>query len=86
MEAVVEFIGSQSVATPEALLLEQESYDELERYLDYLGEIDRELMRLFYLEGLSYREITEMLNMSSGAVKSRLHRAREKLKGVRNNE
>ena len=86
MEAVVEFIGSQSVATPEALFMERETYEELELYLSYLSEIDQELMRLFYLRGLSYREISEQLEISSSAIKSRLHRAREKLKGVRKND
>ncbi|MEM8997275.1 MAG: sigma-70 family RNA polymerase sigma factor, partial [Acidobacteriota bacterium] len=32
------------------------------------------------IEGLSYQEIADVLELSEGTVKSRLHRAREQLK------
>ncbi len=40
----------------------------------------RRLLRLFYVEGLSHQELAEVLSLSAGAVKSRLHRARERLR------
>jgi RNA polymerase sigma-70 factor, ECF subfamily len=39
----------------------------------------RDAVRLFYLQGLSHREVAEELGVSVGAVKSRLHQARAAL-------
>ncbi len=41
---------------------------------------DRRLLALFYGEGLSHRELSEVLSLSASAVKSRLHRSRERLR------
>ncbi|MGB5782052.1 MAG: sigma-70 family RNA polymerase sigma factor, partial [Eudoraea sp.] len=43
------------------------------------------VLRLFYLEEYSLREISEILNKSEGTVKSRLYHAREKLKIILKN-
>jgi len=40
----------------------------------------RRLLALFYGEGLSHRELSEVLSLSASAVKSRLHRSRERLR------
>ncbi|GGD36992.1 RNA polymerase sigma factor [Muriicola marianensis] len=40
------------------------------------------VLRLFYLQEYSLREISEILKISPGTVKSRLYHAREKLKTV----
>ncbi|MGB5430586.1 RNA polymerase sigma factor [Eudoraea sp.] len=43
------------------------------------------VLRLFYLEEYSLKEISEILNKSAGTVKSRLYHAREKLKTILKN-
>ena len=40
----------------------------------------RRILALFYSEGLSHAELGEVLALSTAAVKSRLHRARERLR------
>ncbi|NIR02113.1 MAG: sigma-70 family RNA polymerase sigma factor, partial [Gemmatimonadales bacterium] len=40
----------------------------------------RRILALYYGEGLSHRELSEALSLSASAVKSRLHRARERLR------
>lgn len=48
-----------------------------------IGELParyREVLTLRELEGLSYNEIADVLQLSMGTVESRLHRARERLK------
>ena len=45
----------------------------------------RNVLTLFYLEGHSIQEISEILNISVGTVKSRLFYARESLKQALNN-
>ena len=44
------------------------------------------VLRLFYLEEYSLEEISNMLNISKGTVKSRLFYAREKLKSILKNK
>lgn len=45
-----------------------------------LPGIERETLQLFYISGLTIPEIAAVLNIPSGTVKSRLHRARNQLK------
>ena len=44
-----------------------------------LADGQQEAVRLFYLQGLSHREVAAELGISSGAVKARLHQARAAL-------
>jgi len=41
-----------------------------------LADGQQDAVRLFYLQGLSHREVAEELGISAGAVKARLHQAR----------
>jgi RNA polymerase sigma-70 factor (ECF subfamily) len=52
----------------------------LETALATLPEIQREAFLLKHVEGLSYEEISEMLDVSVPALKMRVHRAREALR------
>jgi len=51
----------------------------VEQALARLDAATRRLLALFYVEGLSQRELAEVLALSETAIKSRLHRARERL-------
>ena len=82
----IEVRGSQTVLTPEEQLLAHEAFANLENYICHLSEAHQEIIRLYYFQGLTYQEISEMLELSESAIKGRLHRAREKLKGVYENE
>lgn len=50
--------------------------------LDRLSERDRELLRLLAWEELSHEEIAVALGISAGAVRVRLHRARQRLQAA----
>ncbi|WP_343518559.1 RNA polymerase sigma factor [Sphingomonas sp.] len=52
----------------------------VERGLERLPPIEREILTLFYLQELSIAEVAEALGIASGTVKSRLHRARHQLR------
>jgi len=52
------------------------------RAIDQLPQDHRQILVLRDLEELSYDEISDMLNLSPGTVKSRLHRARHALKDL----
>lgn len=62
--------------TPDELLAEKELYLALERSIDSLDPMSREVLILRDFEGLTAREVAEVLGVSLDAIKSRLHRAR----------
>jgi RNA polymerase sigma-70 factor, ECF subfamily len=49
---------------------------ELERCLERLPEVQRDVIALFYLQEKSVEEVARMLDLPEGTVKSHLHRAR----------
>lgn len=52
------------------------------RAFDTLAESDRQILLLVGLEGFSYEEASQMLDLAVGTVKSRLFRARERLRAI----
>lgn len=54
--------------------------------LERLGELDREVLRLTAWEGLQPREAAEVLNISAAAVRTRLSRARARLRELLGDE
>ena len=57
-----------------------ESLDEVERLLRKLSGRDREVVRLFYLEGRTYEEISTELDIPVNTLGAMLSRARTKLR------
>jgi RNA polymerase sigma-70 factor (ECF subfamily) len=57
------------------------STDRAARLLEQLSEIDREILMLRHYEGLKLKEIAQRLDLSPGAVYTRLFRVLEKLRG-----
>lgn len=47
-----------------------------------LSETQREVVHLFYCEGFSSKEISDILNRPEATIRSDLKRARDKLKGI----
>ena len=54
----------------------------LRKAIKRLPEDQQIVLRLFYTQEYSLKEIAEILNLSVGTVKSRLYHAREKLKKI----
>lgn len=52
----------------------------IQKLLDKLRENDRTVITLYYLAELSYEEISKLLGVSINTIKSRLSRARQRLK------
>jgi RNA polymerase sigma-70 factor, ECF subfamily len=68
--------------TPERLLLEQESQQQVMDALASLAAGDREILLLCEVEELSYREMAQVLDVPVGTVMSRLSRARARLRAA----
>jgi RNA polymerase sigma-70 factor (ECF subfamily) len=66
-------------ADPERTASAQQLAELLQRALSRLTETQREVLILRDVEGLSAPEVSEILHLEVGAVKSRLHRARAAL-------
>ncbi len=67
----------ETISEPSELLLQQ-----LRTAIKSLPDNHQIVLRLFYTEQYTLKEIAEILNVSMGTVKSRLFHAREKLKTI----
>ena len=67
-------------ANPEAAALRRERELSLRQALAEIPEVFREAVILCDIEGHSYQEISDMLGISIGTVKSRIARGREELR------
>jgi RNA polymerase sigma-70 factor, ECF subfamily len=68
--------------SPEQELEEKEITEKLYNAIDSLNEIEREILILREFEGMSYRDISELLNIPEGTVMSRLYYTRKKLSAL----
>jgi RNA polymerase sigma factor (sigma-70 family) len=66
--------------SPETLLLQKADCQLLKQALEELPAAFREVLILIELEGLSYKEIAEVLGIPIGTVMSRLARARHRIR------
>ena len=66
--------------SPDAAAVRTEERANILKALDTLSEDHRRIIMLGDLEGLSYREIAETLDIPMGTVMSRLHHARKRLR------
>ncbi len=73
-------VYSRYVATEQAKTSVEAQRDLVEKLLAKLKESDREVIALHYFEEMTSSEIGEHLGVSENTIKSRLHRARQKLK------
>jgi RNA polymerase sigma-70 factor (ECF subfamily) len=65
---------------PEAILVHRESVERLQDAIRHLPDDLREVVELRDVEGLSYREIAEIVKRPIGTVMSRLYRGRNLLR------
>src|SRR5262245_16076352 len=65
---------------PDTSAAQTEERERILKALDSLSEDHRAIIMLSDLEGLSYREIADVLDVPIGTVMSRLHNARKRLR------
>ena len=66
-------------AGPDSVLVEKERFEHLRGAFDELSDVHTRILVLRELEGLSYREIAERLELTESSVQSALFRARRRL-------
>lgn len=67
-------------SAPDYIYRRKEQQQRLRRALDTLGEEQRLLVILHDVEGYTLQELTGILELPAGTVKSRLHRGRQRLR------
>ena len=80
----LETVDIDNLSASQAALLAEKSTDEIDDLREAIFGLDddyREPLVLQVLMGYSTNEIAEMMGLKQGAVLTRLHRARHKLKG-----
>ena len=75
-------VDQPAEATPDAAAAGAEKRARIERALATLSDDHRRIVVLSDIEGLSYREIADVLEIPMGTVMSRLHNARKRLKAA----
>lgn len=60
---------------PESVVVRQETYAELRRFVSLLPELQQEVLRLRFAHGLKCSEIAQQLNKSSAAIRVMLSRS-----------
>jgi RNA polymerase sigma-70 factor, ECF subfamily len=77
-EAMTDYRRDEGLS-PEALVLQQQTVEQVQRAVESLPVDFREVIALRELEGLSYKEIAAIVGVPIGTVMSRISRARERL-------
>ncbi len=86
LEAMVENLADEyrsldsSALDPQLAIEREELHTALQQAVDTLSDKNRLATLLFYQEQLSLQEVADRLNISLGAVKGRLHKARHQLR------
>jgi RNA polymerase sigma-70 factor (ECF subfamily) len=78
-DGVLVHAGADTQKSPEGLLLERSVSDDVQRALDALPDEFRTAVVLCDIEGLSYKEIADIMECPVGTVMSRLFRGRRLL-------
>jgi RNA polymerase sigma-70 factor (ECF subfamily) len=77
---VMSSVAEQAPETPLESLLRAEQREEVWGGLQRLGDMDRETLISFYINGNSLKEMSEEFDSPIGTIKRRLHTARHRLR------
>lgn len=77
LDEIIEFGITDDSPLPEHVVTSNEQCDQVQKQLAKLPAKDRMVLILRYWHEMSEKEISETLDISTSAVKSRLHRARK---------
>ncbi len=73
---------SDRALLPEEALLAAEQSERIEQLLSSLPDVFEQVVRLIDIEGLDYQDVAKILDQPLGTVKSRLARARMKMRSL----
>ena len=79
-------VPESNVPTPEERVINIQQRNQLEHYLEMLPPRYRQLIRLRFFDEYSYEEIADKLGRPLGTIKTQIHRAREQMCRLIQNE
>ncbi|MGF6949088.1 RNA polymerase sigma factor (sigma-70 family) [Neobacillus sp. B4I6] len=82
IEVPIESVIIEDSGIPEDLLIQKEIREEIEHVLEQLTPIHKQLLILKYELDLSYKEISSLLDVKEGLVKTYLFRARKQFQKI----
>jgi len=68
------------ISNPAEEYEKNELQDNLTKAIEFLSENNRLVLKLYYMDGMSYREIASFLSVPKSTVKGRMHRAMDQLR------
>ncbi len=81
-EGTLQIEAESKELSPEQAFFKKESLKNIGKAFQALSPEHKEIIMLRDIEGYSYEEISEMKNITTGTVKSRISRGRNKLKEI----
>ena len=78
--AVADRLRNELLTDPSSGFVDSTEFDDLHRILQELDPVDRDIIGLVHWEGFSLVEVSRMLRVKEGTVRSRYHRARARLR------
>lgn len=82
VEELTDWLIGDHRASPARILEYNEAWGEVERAMSTLSLAQRTVIVLYYINDLSLREISEILDVPDGTVKSRLYYGRQALRKI----
>lgn len=79
-EGELDLIGASYTENNLGRLIDKEDASRIYNAMEKLPYVNKEAMRLYYVDGLNYIQISQTLNVPQGTVKSRIHKAKKLLK------
>jgi RNA polymerase sigma factor (sigma-70 family) len=79
-QAVADRLRSLISTTASPGFVDSSEFDDLHDALRTLNQIDRDIIGLIHWDGLSLVEVSKVLRMKEGTVRSRYHRSRARLR------
>jgi len=86
VERVMPVTHDQNEQSPLDLLLADERHEQVRQALETISEDDREILLLKYVHEWSCRDMADNLGLTISAIQARLHRARQRLRDILNDE
>ena len=83
--AVIDTMGDDA-STPLESIIKDEDEEKLERYIDALPELYRDIARRRLVEGLQYKEIADETGMALNTVRTRIRRAKALIDNMKTDE
>lgn len=77
---LIEDLDTDDSDSPETIVMAAELQRRLTAVIDELAPLDRDLVTLCLIEGLSYEDAAESVGITRAAVRNRLSRARQQLR------